>query len=150
LHVNANANNSLNLRQIFNLAQENLSNRLKGLLRPGEEPINGTAVDERREHAETSLEVVTDRTHGKAQVNVVPGVLDEQVVNLVVVVRDSLEVRVQFVGFLNRLNDVDVVFLVVQVGNFTIVENVINVFNECFVDNLSVREEEDVGETFIS
>jgi hypothetical protein len=83
-------------------------------------------------------------------VDVIPSVLDEQVVNLVVVVRDSLEVGVQFVGFLNRLNNVDVVFLVVQVGNFTIIENVINVFDEGFVDNLSVREEEDVGEAFIS
>ena len=43
------------------------------------EPVDGAAVDERRELAETVTEGVTDRAHGEHDVQLVPAALDEHV-----------------------------------------------------------------------
>ena len=62
----------------------------------------------------------------------------EQIRNLVVVISDFLEFWVCLVGLLYRLNDLDFVFSFVQVRDFTIVKDVVNVFQEGFVNDLSV------------
>ena len=43
------------------------------------EPVDGAAVDERRELAETVTEGVADGTHGEHDVQLIPAALDEHV-----------------------------------------------------------------------
>jgi len=82
--------------------------------------------------------------------NIVAGILNEHIVHSIVIISNCLEIRVKLVSLFHWLNNVSVVLQVIQVGDLTIVKDVVDIFNERFIDNLSIREKEDVGGTFVA
>jgi hypothetical protein len=113
--------------------KRSVRNREKGITWPLGEPIDGTAVDQAREHTASRAERVAYRTHAQHDVEVVSDSVDEKV---------EYAVAVAFCnsGLFSRRSTADYHALVFvrleQIRHFTAVQDVVDVFEELFNYNL--------------
>lgn len=113
-------------------------------LRPREVPIDGGAVDERREVAAASAQGVADRAHAKYQVHIGASLLEEEF-------EDALT-RARQVVWRGRMLDVrDNLVLLLdseKVGHLAGIEDAAEVFQKALVGDLRVVEEENARGIF--
>jgi hypothetical protein len=114
-HVNQSRVANVNAEIIRTLLQLTSPHAFKGLLGPLSEPVDRTAVDQRREHPQPRGESVTDRGHRHDDVHVTLHATQVQ--------REDVHlIRLQlFLDALSlaRIQDVFLIFLVVDVRHIT-------------------------------
>ena len=115
--------------------------RFECLLGPVVEPVQRAAVDEGWEIPAAHTKKVSDRRHAQNDMEVKPELLDECLVNVILTWRYPL----LFHELLERRGHAIGVLLLVQVRDLPSVQYAVDVFQELFVDDLRVGQEEDVG-----
>ena len=122
----------------LDLREELLGNALQRVLRPLGEPVDGAAVHQGGEHPQPGPERVPHGAHADDGVQVLPALLDEEVVQLGggLVPPDLLGPRA------DQLHDVHQLVLREEVRHLAGVEDVVEVLEEALVLDLRVVEQE--------
>jgi hypothetical protein len=105
------------------------------------EPIDGAAVDYRREHPDSGPKGVTDRTEGKHDVKILLALLNEEAVELGW--RSLLQFILVFSDRTHQLHQLRLLLVREEVGHLVGIEEVVDVLHERLVLDLSVGEKED-------
>lgn len=113
--------------------------RLERVLRPGFEPVDRAAVDERGKHLEAAAEGLAERAHGDDEVQAALHALNEERAHG----RLGGGHAVGRQERAHRGGDLLAVLRLPQVGHLARVEYVVDVLEHALPDNLRVGEEED-------
>ena len=116
-----------------------MSDREKSIAGPLGEPVDSTTVDERREHTAPRSERVANGTHAQYNVQIVPDPVDKERENGVSVAFGNSSL----LGRWSATNDESLILVSLeQIGHLAAVQDIVDILEELFDDDLCVGEEE--------
>jgi hypothetical protein len=119
----------------------------EGILRPLKEPIDGTAIDQRREISDSGSEGVANRGETQDNVQIFLDLLDENGVQLG---RGGFSSARGTGNRTHKFLELDFLISGPDIGHFIGVQQVVDIFYETLVFDLGVREEEHSRRLFAS
>jgi hypothetical protein len=124
----------------LNITEETEGDTLQGILRPLREPINGRAVDQRWEVTDTATEGLSDWREAKDDMKLLFASLYKEGEELA---WGAFWASVFSFGCgANKLAKISFFICCKQVGDFTSVQDVVNIFKETFFLDLGVGKNE--------
>ena len=112
----------------------------KSVLWPVLEPVNSTAVNQRREHTHSGTEVVTNWTESQDDVKVLFTFLDEETVHLGG--GTLFKFTLSFHHWTNHFNELGLLVRGEQIRHFIGVQQVVDILDKGLVFNFTVSEQE--------
>lgn len=125
----------------LHISQLSLTHTQKCLLRPLAKPVNSRPINQTGEHTQASRKSFTNRTHSNDNVDIPldSGQIHREDIHLV-----GLQILLHTVSLAVGY-DILHILVVVEVGHIAAVEDVVDVLEHLFVDDLGVDEEEADG-----